>query len=107
MHSDLRSVGHFLFSFGFLARNQHFLQAGLADSKPEMAGLVQKTPPFEILRLEIPVAVDTRDAKLAVGRELPKSNLDMRDRWDLNPRSSGLTAMSVGARCPILVVLAE
>jgi len=30
-----------------------------------------------------------------------------RDRWDLNPRSSGLAAISVGARCPILVVLAS
>lgn len=36
-----------------------------------------------------------------------KSNLDMRDRWDLNPRSSGLAATSVGARCPILAVLAS
>jgi hypothetical protein len=31
---------------------------------------------------------------------------ERRDRWDLNPRSSGLAARSVGARCPILVVLA-
>jgi intein-encoded DNA endonuclease-like protein len=29
-----------------------------------------------------------------------------RDRRDLNPRSSGFAAVGVGARCPILVVLA-
>src|SRR5437016_11513649 len=30
-----------------------------------------------------------------------------RDRWDLNPRPSGLTARSAGARCPILIILAS
>jgi len=33
--------------------------------------------------------------------------LAWRDRWDLNPRPSGLAARSAGARCPILVVLAS
>jgi len=35
-----------------------------------------------------------------------KARRDKRDRWDLNPRSSGLPVVfGVGARCPILAFL--
>ncbi len=43
MNPDLESVGLVLFSYYFLARKQHFLQARLGDSAPGIVGLAQKT----------------------------------------------------------------
>ena len=65
MNPDLQSVGLVLFSYGFLARNQHFLQARLADSAPGIVGFAQKTRyPPNFFSHDIPIALDAQDTKL-------------------------------------------
>ena len=51
MNPDLESVRLMLFSCRFLARNQQFLKARLAESALSIVGLAQKT---RYLRISLP-----------------------------------------------------
>src|SRR5467141_1504794 len=78
---------------------------------PQKKGVQQFDPRdarvvFERLKARMILRVDSRPHKCRASSCSPFFRAKG-DRWDLNPRSSGLAATSVGARCPILVVLAS
>ncbi len=93
--------------FCFLVRMCH-----MANPPPRSAKLrafaTRSVIIFELVKRSNEFGVSNQRKKEGLGfRDSTKVRLAERDRWDLNPRPSGLPAVgSAGARCPILIVLA-